>query len=106
MPNRNPAPAILEYLPYRKRDGTYERDALTHAAGLEAETWPRYIHRMAETFKCPHCGALYEIITNEKTVSDDKNAAHCQVCGKQIEVTNGSSILRYELVKMPNGTNV
>jgi uncharacterized protein len=27
---RDPVPAILEYLPYRKRDGTYERDALTH----------------------------------------------------------------------------
>lgn len=27
---RNPVPAILEYLPYRKRDGTRERDALTH----------------------------------------------------------------------------
>ena len=27
---RNPVPVILEYLPYRKRDGTYERDALTH----------------------------------------------------------------------------
>ena len=27
---RNPVPAILEYLPYRKRDGTTERDALTH----------------------------------------------------------------------------
>ena len=26
----NPVPAILEFLPYRKRDGTYERDALTH----------------------------------------------------------------------------
>ena len=25
-----PVPAILEYLPYRKRDGTHERDALTH----------------------------------------------------------------------------
>jgi uncharacterized protein len=25
-----PVPAILEYLPYRKRSGTYERDALTH----------------------------------------------------------------------------
>ena len=25
----NPVPAILEYLPYRKRDGTYERDGLT-----------------------------------------------------------------------------
>ena len=28
---QNPVPAILEYLPYRKRDGTYERDALIHA---------------------------------------------------------------------------
>ncbi|MFW8593300.1 CocE/NonD family hydrolase [Cribrihabitans neustonicus] len=26
----NPAPAILEYLPYRKRDGTAPRDATTH----------------------------------------------------------------------------
>ncbi len=26
----NPVPAILEYLPYRRRDGTCERDALTH----------------------------------------------------------------------------
>jgi predicted acyl esterase len=25
-----PVPALLEYLPYRKRDGTVERDALTH----------------------------------------------------------------------------
>src|ERR1700712_4098170 len=27
---RDPVPAILEYLPYRKRDGTYDRDALTY----------------------------------------------------------------------------
>jgi putative CocE/NonD family hydrolase len=26
----DPVPAILEYLPYRKRDGTFERDSLTH----------------------------------------------------------------------------
>ncbi len=26
----NPRPAILEYLPYRKRDGTHQRDALTY----------------------------------------------------------------------------
>ncbi len=26
----SPVPAILEYLPYRKRDGTYDRDALAH----------------------------------------------------------------------------
>ena len=25
-----PVPAILEFLPYRKRDGTHVRDALTH----------------------------------------------------------------------------
>ena len=57
---------------------------------------------MAKTFKCPHCGALYEI-TYEKTVSHDKHAADCQVCGKQMDST---SIPRYELVKMPDGTNV
>ena len=28
--NDNPVPAILEYLPYRKRDGTCARDMLTH----------------------------------------------------------------------------
>jgi hypothetical protein len=28
--DRNPVPVILEYLPYRKRTGTYDRDALTH----------------------------------------------------------------------------
>src|SRR5215471_21870852 len=27
---QRPVPAILEYLPYRKRDGTVERDHLTH----------------------------------------------------------------------------
>jgi uncharacterized protein len=27
---KDPVPAILEYLPYRKRDGTIERDATTH----------------------------------------------------------------------------
>ncbi|RUW57096.1 CocE/NonD family hydrolase, partial [Mesorhizobium sp. M4B.F.Ca.ET.049.02.1.2] len=27
---QNPVPAILEYLPYRKRDGTVWRDALHH----------------------------------------------------------------------------
>jgi uncharacterized protein len=28
--DRKPVPAVLEYLPYRKRTGTFERDALTH----------------------------------------------------------------------------
>ncbi|MES1150586.1 MAG: CocE/NonD family hydrolase, partial [Dongia sp.] len=27
---RHPVPVILEYLPYRRRDGTVERDAITH----------------------------------------------------------------------------
>jgi len=27
---KSPVPALLEYLPYRKTDGTHERDALTH----------------------------------------------------------------------------
>ena len=73
---------------------------------LEAETWRGYIRRMAETFKCPHCGALYEVIAHERIVSDDKDVADCQVCGKRMDATNDSRILRYELVRMPDGTNV
>jgi transcription elongation factor Elf1 len=61
---------------------------------------------MAETLKCPHCGALYEIIASEKTVSHEKGAADCQVCGKRMDPTNGSSSVHYELVTMPDGTNV
>jgi transcription elongation factor Elf1 len=60
---------------------------------------------MSETFKCLHCGALYEV-TDEKTISRDKHAADCQVCGKQMDSRNGLSIRHYELVKMPDGTNV
>jgi transcription initiation factor IIE alpha subunit len=62
--------------------------------------------QMAETFKCPHCGAMYEI-TPEKSVShDEKDATDCQVCGKQMELTKSSRIRGYALVKMPDGTSV
>jgi transcription elongation factor Elf1 len=64
------------------------------------------VGQMAETFKCPHCGAMYEI-TQQKSVSrDEKEATDCLVCGKQMEATNSSSIRSYELVKMPDGTSV
>ena len=72
---------------------------------VEAETHAAYICQMRETFKCPHCGALYQV-KYQKIVSPDKAAANCQVCGKQMVSTNGSSIPCYELVKMPDGTNV
>jgi len=48
---------------------------------------------MAETFKCPHCSAVYDV-------------KYGQVCGRQMSSTHGSSIPRYELIKMPDGTNV
>lgn len=36
LPNTGPSPAILEYLPYRKRDGTAPRDETTHPVFAEA----------------------------------------------------------------------
>ena len=39
-----PVPAILEYLPYRKRDGTVARDELTHpyfANSIRTRHWAR-----------------------------------------------------------------
>jgi phage FluMu protein Com len=60
---------------------------------------------MAEMVKCPHCGALYEI-RYEKTASHYKSAADCQVCGKRMASMEGSIVPHYELVRMPDGTNV
>jgi predicted acyl esterase len=37
---QRPIPAVLEYLPYRKRDGTFERDALTHPYLAVSDTPP------------------------------------------------------------------
>ena len=37
-----PVPAILEYLPYRKRDGTTERDALNHPYFARLEQAPGF----------------------------------------------------------------
>ncbi len=31
---------------------------------------------MPQTHKCPHCGALYEVVY-EKTISGDKRTANC-----------------------------
>jgi hypothetical protein len=53
----------------------------------------------------PHCGAVYEI-RYDKVVSEDKRLAHCEVCGKRMDARNRSDIRHYELVKMPDGTNV
>jgi hypothetical protein len=42
----------------------------------------------------------------ESSASHDDHAADCQVCGKQLDSTDGSSIPCYELIKVPDGTNV
>ena len=60
---------------------------------------------MTETLKCPHCGAVYEVIYN-RDISGDEHAADCQICGKQMVLPTGARIPHYELVKMPDGTDV
>jgi predicted RNA-binding Zn-ribbon protein involved in translation (DUF1610 family) len=89
--------------------------ASTHSLGtaadlpgqpLEADIQATYISQMAEIFKCPHCGAVYEISYEGKTDSKHEATPHCQVCGKHISPASGSVPARYELVRMPDGTNV
>jgi predicted Zn finger-like uncharacterized protein len=58
---------------------------------VEAETHPTYICQMPEMFKCPHCGAVYEV-NYEKTVPPDEDAADCQVCGKQMRSRTARSL--------------
>jgi hypothetical protein len=59
---------------------------------------------MSENLRCSDCGALYEV-KREKIVSPDEKPAKCQVCGKRMESTGGF-IAQYELIQMPDGTNV
>jgi predicted Zn finger-like uncharacterized protein len=72
---------------------------------MDARPVRAYSSRMAETFKCPHCGALYEV-NREKTPSDDRHAADCQVCGRRMDTREGANTPHYELVRMPDGTSV
>ena len=72
---------------------------------MDAGAVRAYSRRMAETFKCPHCGALYEV-NHEKTPSDDPHAADCQVCGRPMDTRERANRPHYELVRMPDGTSV
>jgi hypothetical protein len=49
---------------------------------------------------------VYEISYERKTDFKDAGTPHCQVCGKQISPASGPVPARYELVRMPDGTNV
>ena len=60
---------------------------------------------MPESYKCPHCGAVYEI-SNEKSATDETNPVSCQVCGQQMNSRDGASFRHYELVAMQDGTTV
>ena len=92
-------------LAYGLEDELQFSDSSCRNSPVEAGAHPTYTCRMPEMFKCPNCGAVYEI-TYEKTVSPDEDAADCQVCGKQMGSKSGSIIPRYELVRMPDGTDV
>jgi predicted Zn finger-like uncharacterized protein len=61
---------------------------------------------MTETFKCPHCGAMYEITREKSVPHGERDATNCQICGQQMQSNNSSSIRGYELVRMPDGTSV
>jgi predicted Zn finger-like uncharacterized protein len=73
-------------------------------SGMDAKNDRAYTC-MAETFKCPHCGALYEV-TYDKTPPGDRHAGHCQVCGRPMDTRSDRTIPHYELVRMPDGTNI
>lgn len=53
-----------------------------------------------ETKRCPSCGALYEV-TYTKVIFRDKDVAHCQKCGDEIDSWNGSRIPSFRLIEDP-----
>jgi transcription elongation factor Elf1 len=60
----------------------------------------------SETQRCPHCQARYRM-TCEVAISHDAHAADCQVCGKpMVAWSDPARRPRYELLTMPDGTDV
>ena len=102
---RCPGATVRSVLACGLEDELQFSDSSCRNSPVEAGAHPTYTCRMPEMFKCPNCGAVYEI-TYEKTVSPDEDEADCQVCGKQMGSKSGSIIPRYELVRMPDGTDV
>ena len=53
-----------------------------------------------------HLAALAIDVIYNRGISGDEHAADCQICGKQMVLPTGAGIPHYELVKMPDGTDV
>jgi predicted RNA-binding Zn-ribbon protein involved in translation (DUF1610 family) len=54
----------------------------------------------AAPFKCPNCGALYEVVRVEAAPANDREIA-CRACGGPLRGREGRFILKYFLVERP-----
>ena len=50
-------------------------------------------------FKCPHCGALYQVVKEEAGPETVDNQIACRPCGAPLAGRGGSLILKYFLVR-------
>jgi len=51
----------------------------------------------AAPFKCPNCGALYEVVRVEAAPANDREIT-CRACGGRLPGREGALILKYFLI--------
>jgi hypothetical protein len=50
-------------------------------------------------FKCPHCGAIYQIVKEEAGPETVDTPIACRICGVPLAGREGSLVLKYFLVR-------
>ena len=65
---------------------------------------PKQAHSLPMTiFKCPHCGAEYELIMTHITFRQ-RSYANCQVCWKAMYSWDSSRVPRFKLLEKTDST--
>ena len=54
-----------------------------------------------EPFKCPSCGALYQIVKIEAGLETIDHQLNCRACGAELNGRDGQFVLKYYLLRNP-----
>ena len=54
-----------------------------------------------EPFKCPSCGALYQIVKIEAGRETIDHQLNCRACGAELSGRDGQFVLKYYLLRNP-----
>jgi len=65
----------------------------------ELDYWGRIMASRFNTFTCPNCNALYQLVKVEAGPETDNREIACPVCGAPLAGREGKFVLKYFLLR-------